>query len=722
MAPAPARADNMSEASSSNQRQLSLQEMHKQKWMDMQGPPRAGAFQGFFSSGPEDIGRALERGDVPKLALQRRNEMESEYANSAVGDPDFVEPSASSGHHVNHADGQMEVHSKAVANRGGIEQHAQTIPAAKKKTRRGLQRWEADSDSEHEFKKGIAVADEGPTADWDPFATHTLADAAEQGSRTRGPMPADMPWRRIGDSEQKLPEQVELKSFEEQVLGMRPDTPKSHRQAISNGPAGAKAGDEDATSDVDEQGVRDVREAAKRESQSLVELETFRMWQASPPARWIPGEEFGTLAGDHHGALAYLETWTLSDFDVEAEVMIEKGAYGGLLFRWSGDGIYSFCINLQKQQLEFQNPLGTEVLAFRKFSKDCWYRLRVRAADDTLMFFLDNEQIEQVVGYRQNDLVYYCDTSEKVCILDVSNAGTYTIKLEDEDEKSNVESLNLKPLPGCIGLFANQTRVSIRNVVMINLQEYVSSLRYQQQKMQEERVTLRLRERDTKAALKRRSMAARLIQEVGKLKNGLLSQRMEMYNQAEQQGREEQLREKKLLTWMTLLNVLAKINQEMSNPSKQDLRSKKFLEGLDEECPPPPPPPMRPPPSKEEEDLHYRYEAMKAKYAPQWNRAGGKVLGKEKFERVKNMQNDKDETGGFAFKQKKNIEEKCLEEAMNSMSERDHFNALKKAWCFEHELAEGDPESQKEEMERWYLEKVEKRKAKIAAKAVGKNM
>jgi len=243
--------------------------------------------------------------------------------------------------------------------------------------------------------------------------------------------------------------------------------------------------------------------------------------------------------------------------------------------------------------------------------------------------------------------------------------------------------------------------------------------------MNEERQVLHLRERDKKLAMKRQSMAARLIQEVGKLKNGLLNQRMEMYYQAESQGREDQLRERKLLTWMTLLNVLAKINQEMSKPAKQDLRNKKFLQELDEECPPPPPPPMRPPPSQEEEDLHYRYEAMKAKYAWQWDKAGKKVLGWEKFEKVKNMQNEKDETTAFAFKHKKIMAQRCIDHAINAMSEKEHTEWLRKAWCFEHELAEADSESQKTEMEKWYNEKVEEKKKKVkdqAPKEKGKHM
>jgi len=323
------------------------------------------------------------------------------------------------------------------------------------------------------------------------------------------------------------------------------------------------------------------------------------------------------------------------------------------------------------------------------------------------MFFLDNKQIDQFVGYRRNDYVYFAEMSEKACILDTNENGKYKIKLEDDEERNDVPSSDLRPLPGCIGLFANRTQVLIRNVVMINLAEYVGSLRQQQEKMAEERGLMKLRDRDSKAAMKRRSMAARLIQEVGKLKNGLLGQRMEMYKQAEAQGREEQLREKKLLTWMALLNVLSKINEEMKDPPKQGRHNEKFLRELDDECPPPPP-------SKEEEELHYRYEEMKLKYEHQWDRAGKKVLGKDKFEKVKNMQNDKDDTTAFAFKQRKTMAQKCLDNAINSMSEKDHYEWLRKAWCFEHELLDGDLQSQKEEMEQWYLEKVEERKQRKA--------
>lgn len=736
MSPTPvsasADADNTSEPMTSNRGQLSLQEMHKQKWLDMQGPPRDAAFTGVFSSAPQDPLRALELGDVHKVALQRRNEMEreSEYAEFDAGNSGIAEPSAPSGHYAGASDGNMELYSGSVAHRGNIEQRIQAVPAAKKKTRSGLQPWEADSDSENEFKKSTAATDEVATADWNPFATHAVLDAEEQaGSRTRGPVPAELPWRKIGSSEQKMPE--ELKSREEQVLGIRPpgETPRRNVQAIGNLSARSKTKGDDGASEVEEeQGIRDAREVARRESYGLVELETSKNWQASPANSWRPGEEYGTLVGNHHEALAFLDTNTVADFDVEAEVKIEQGSYGGLLFRWSGKGIYALCIDLQKKQLQFHNPLsidpcvGVEHDVSKNFRTDTWYRLRVRAADDTLMFFLDNKQVDQFVGYRRNDYVYYCDMSEKACVLDANQNGTYRIKLEEEDEKSGVPGSDLKPLPGCIGLFANQSQVTIRNVVMINLQEYVSALKYQQHKMTEERGMMKLKDRDSKAALKRRSMAARLIQEVGKLKNGLLGQRMEMYKQAETQGREEQLREKKLLTWMALLNVLSKINEEMKDPPKQGRHNEKFLRELDAECPPPPPPPQRPPPSKEEEELHYRYEEMKLKYEHQWDRAGKKVLGKEKFEKVKNMQSDKDDNTAFAFKQRKVQAGRCLDNAINSMSEKDHYEWLRKAWCFEHEILEGDLESQKEEMEQWYLEKVEERKQRKQTEKIGKNM
>merc|ERR1712125_101924 len=156
-------------------------------------------------------------------------------------------------------------------------------------------------------------------------------------------------------------------------------------------------------------------------------------------------------------------------------------------------------------------------------------------------------------------------------------------------------------------------------------------------------------------------------------------------------GRDTKLRERRLLTWLCLFSVLEKFDQRLKLPEIADVKEARFLRALP---PPPPPPPPQAPPSAADEDLHYRYEEMKARYEPQWKNAGRMALGEEKFDAIRSLEN------GPAEKEKVLISQKCLERANQVMSEREHQEFIRKAWCLENDWSSVD-EVNPNDIARW---------------------
>mmetsp|Transcript_43792 Transcript_43792/g.101154 ORF Transcript_43792/g.101154 Transcript_43792/m.101154 type:complete len:413 (-) Transcript_43792:67-1305(-) len=174
-----------------------------------------------------------------------------------------------------------------------------------------------------------------------------------------------------------------------------------------------------------------------------------------------------------------------------------------------------------------------------------------------------------------------------------------------------------------------------------------------------------------KLAQIRSTQAARTIQMIVRMKHDFKKQRMQYYYEAEDSGRDQLLREKKLLVWVGLFSVLQKFDDHLQKPNAMSMLNAKVLKGLPA---PPPPPPKGAPPSKEDELLHDEYEKNRALYMRQWTREGEMTLGKEKFEEMRKN------PMGLAEKQKELIARVQMRKAMKAMSEKQFQDCLKKAW------------------------------------------
>jgi len=177
-------------------------------------------------------------------------------------------------------------------------------------------------------------------------------------------------------------------------------------------------------------------------------------------------------------------------------------------------------------------------------------------------------------------------------------------------------------------------------------------------------------QRDNSSALNSAS-AARIIVSVAKVKLNMMRQKMKLYDEAEYQGTEANLRARKLLTWVASLSFLKKFDEKMQLGEIERAKTDHYLTSLP--LPPPPPPPEDPPDS-EEEELHEKYEAMIRRYEGSWNKEGQRVLGKDKFEEVRNKRS------GPAEKEKKIIAQKCLQRANEVLNEAEYQEFLRKAW------------------------------------------
>jgi len=325
-----------------------------------------------------------------------------------------------------------------------------------------------------------------------------------------------------------------------------------------------------------------------------------------------------------------------------------------------------------------------------------------------MSFFVDRKMMTfQRTCYQEGDIVrvqqgFEEGRSDEGRINEVNGDGTYMIGpvgLSDaRDVKCHERDLRL--LPGTVGIWCSRSIANIRSAIVTNLEDFVEDMRRQDRRMIEEEVVNQEREKHNRASMLRRTRAAKLIQEVSKMNLSIMKQRMQMYRQAERQHRDEQMRERKLLTWFALFSIFAKFNEVMARPEKMDKRQKQYLELLDLTDPPPPAPPLKDPPKDFDEMLHYRYEERRVRYADRWEKAGKMVVGQEKFEKILNMEN------GPAEREKKAIASKCFTKAAEVMSEQEHQEYLQKAWRLENDwVCMDDMAHAQEEIERWREEK-----------------
>merc|ERR1719456_1456102 len=144
----------------------------------------------------------------------------------------------------------------------------------------------------------------------------------------------------------------------------------------------------------------------------------------------------------------------------------------------------------------------------------------------------------------------------------------------------------------------------------------------------------------------------------------MMRQKMKLYEEAEFQGTESNLRARKLLSWIATLSFLRRFDEKMQLPEIVKAKTEVYLTNLE---PPPPPPPPEEPPDSEEEELHDKYEAMIRRYEDQWKKEGQRVLGKEKFEDIRNMPRN-----GPAEREKKIIAQRCLQQAGEVLNEAEY--------------------------------------------------
>eukprot|EP00929_Paragymnodinium_shiwhaense_P022664 TRINITY_DN1441_c0_g1_i2.p1 TRINITY_DN1441_c0_g1~~TRINITY_DN1441_c0_g1_i2.p1 ORF type:complete len:460 (-),score=118.78 TRINITY_DN1441_c0_g1_i2:171-1550(-) len=260
-----------------------------------------------------------------------------------------------------------------------------------------------------------------------------------------------------------------------------------------------------------------------------------------------------------------------------------------------------------------------------------WHRLRVRAVDKALVIYLDEQRIGNTV-----------DTTTR---------------------------------SGYVGLCASRCRVMVNNYTLENLSTYADFVKERDTMVFSEARALEKERLHEVAHAMQTLKAARLIQDVQRMKNSYVKQRMLRYEMAKESGTEQALRQRKLLSWMALLSVLNKMNDKLHEPALREDRERKFLKALP---PPPPPPPLAPPPTDAEEELHFQYQAMREVYAPQWDAVGRDTLGAEKWEEMRSKPH------GPAQKQKKLICLDYLRKAREATTEGEHQDYLLRAWKLEH--------------------------------------
>jgi len=229
--------------------------------------------------------------------------------------------------------------------------------------------------------------------------------------------------------------------------------------------------------------------------------------------------------------------------------------------------------------------------------------------------------------------------------------------------------------------------VQVRGFGASSLEDYAQEVFEGMFRVAQERNRIEQLRRKQKAKENSTVRAVRLIQDMAKIKVSYIKQRMMQYQQAEKAGRDVTMRKQKLLTWLALLSVLEKFSKKANFPDIKKERESRFLKTLP---PPPPPPPSVDPPSQQEEELHFQYEAMKQEYEKLWTREGRNVLGGDKFQAMQAEEN------GHAEKEKSLIAQKCLERAMKVMSEHEHQDYIRKAWCLRNDWSSVDEVDPKE--------------------------
>jgi len=542
------------------------------------------------------------------------------------------------------------------------------------------------------------VADERERPAWSAFMSQAETDAALY---TEERMYVQPDLNSTGDLSARLD------SHEERAFGMRLVTKKTSRLAEEGG--GDDSSEESDVSEESDDPIPDMREAARKDGLHAQELAIDSSWSTITNSTWVCNGDVGTLSGEGRFFYSVIPAQKFTNFDLEAHIKIVEGyrqSNIGLVFRFhDAQAFYALCLNHAEQRAELRGPRKDAITPLASLGVQAlrWYQVRVRAAGPTLTLYVNNAIVGQRSALVENDKVVYTPTDEETVVCEVINNGA--IYCLTRDPVQQVKSRFVQHAAGQVGLWAWKATASIRNMVLVDLTDLVEAYNDGREMMIQKRYATEDIQRREHATLLRQTKAARLIQEIGKMNLSVMQQRMQMYKQAELQGRDEIVRERKLLVWFALFSVFQKFNEVMALPHMAQKRLNYHLEMLDRTDPPPPAAPLQEPPNSTEEDLHYHYEAARAKYAHRWEKAGKRMYGGdgEKFHKILNAENSP------AVKEKRLIAQKCFTKADEVLAESDHQDFLKKAWRLENDYAsmecvDGDPEEWAE-IERWREEK-----------------
>mmetsp|Transcript_6942 Transcript_6942/g.19325 ORF Transcript_6942/g.19325 Transcript_6942/m.19325 type:complete len:670 (-) Transcript_6942:84-2093(-) len=536
-----------------------------------------------------------------------------------------------------------------VVERDGNRPMAKT--AARKRCH-ALPSWE-DADSEEEEEQERRRQEALQKTDWTPFISEEETKKAEEASRKMRREEA------VGQDTSNTTK--ELKSYERRVLGI-------HEASMSR-----------TISDVQVPEDSDSDSAGRRENE--LELPIVIAWQESPGVKWFPGSRHGQLTSKKRPGIALYQDAQLAiaNLDFEAKLKVLEGDSAGLVFRAGHMYYFVLTMDLSRQTLDVRQGnmkyhdlkrMSSEV-APMSISADPrkWARLRVTCLGTMISIHFNNEQLGQLVAPKvvvyvvlprvMNQNSRALPLFEQEGHLLVGHAGEDAFLVYHRDEILEVngvsddfakmktmckscEQLRIKLAriePGHVGVWCcAQGSVKIRDARLTDLTMYDTSLEHGKQRMQEEE--------------------GRRMQE------------------------EEVRREQQRVTKVTSVTFAAfdSTGGVIMSPSLSESGSKS--QGQPEEQ------------QLEEEDLDKRYARKMARGAEESRKVGQRVLGEAKFEAMRNMEH------GPAHQQKLIIAKKYYERALSAVSEVEHKQNLKMAFCLENDYDSHD-QIPPDEFQKW---------------------
>lgn len=264
----------------------------------------------------------------------------------------------------------------------------------------------------------------------------------------------------------------------------------------------------------------------------------------------------------------------------------------------------------------------------------------------------------------------------------------------------------MTPAAGFLGLWVSKSAAKVRNIYFQNLEDFSHQLASREGEAKSQSRALKDDERYLQLLRIRKTRAVKVIQNRFKEKRKFTAARMACFRQAEDTGCADQMRTNNVMMWLAVFAILNRFEVTLHQKEIWEKKTRRYLEWLDETSPPLPPPPPEAPPLDIDEGLHYRYQLRRREYAHQWETAGHTVLGKEKFERIKNMDD------GPAKVEKKLVAKRWLEKAMQVTSEKEHQECLRRAWCLENDWASmDDPNLDPNEINKWAAARLAKESA-----------